>query len=88
LDWGKWARKADSLASQAIMDSELVAGILGGFIGGALGVFASIAGTYYGPRRLEEWRESHRDEPKKRLLKALLENPDFPDGRYLSTLCM
>jgi len=35
---------------------------------------------------LEEWRADKRDEPKKRLLRTLLEDGRFPDGRYLDTL--
>jgi hypothetical protein len=65
---------------------EVTAGIIGGFTGGALGVLSTVVGSYYGPRRLEEWRAKRQDEPKKRLLKTLLEDRRFPDGRYLETL--
>jgi hypothetical protein len=65
---------------------EVTAGIIGGFAGGALGVLSTIVGSYYGPRKLEEWREHRKDEPKKQLLKTLLDDPRFPDGRYLETL--
>ena len=65
---------------------ELTAGIIGGVAGGALGVLSTLVGSFYGPRALEEWRARKQDEPKKRLLKALLDDPRFPDGRYLETL--
>jgi hypothetical protein len=65
---------------------ELAAGVIGGVTGGALGVLSTMVGSYYAPRKLEEWRARHRDEPRKQLLKALLDDPRFPDGRYLGTL--
>jgi len=65
---------------------EVTAGIIGGFTGGALGVLSTVVGSYYGPRKLEEWRAHSKDEPKKQLLKSLLDDPRFPDGRYLETL--
>lgn len=68
------------------MDSTLVAGIVGGFIGGALGVVTSFAGTYWGPRKFQQWQETHADEPKRQLLRDLLDDSRFPDGRYLETL--
>jgi hypothetical protein len=68
------------------MDSALAAGIIGGLIGGTLGVLTSVVGTYWGPRKLQLWQESHADEPKKQLLRDLLDDPQFPDGRYLETL--
>jgi hypothetical protein len=70
------------------VSAELTAGIIGGFVGGALGVVATVVSSYYGPRKLEEWRERRKDEPKKRLLRVLLNDPKFPEGRYLDTLCM
>jgi len=30
---------------------------LGGFIGGSLGVAGTLVTSYFGPRKLEEWRE-------------------------------
>jgi hypothetical protein len=66
--------------------SEVIAGIIGGFTGGVLGVLSTVVGSYYGPRRLEEWRAHSKDQPKKQLLKTLLDDPRFPDGRYLETL--
>jgi hypothetical protein len=72
------------------MVSELVAAIIGGFIGGALGVVGTIISSYYGPRKIEEWREQRKEEringPRKKLLKKLLEEPRFDDGRTLETL--
>ena len=68
------------------ISSEVAAGIIGGLVGGALGVLSSVVLSYFGPRRLEEWRARRHDEPRKRLLKSLLDDPRFPDGRYLETL--
>jgi hypothetical protein len=66
--------------------SELTAGIIGGFLGGALGVVSTLVGSYYGPRKFEEWRSERADAPKKRLLTVLLDDPRFPEGRFLETL--
>src|SRR6266545_6332296 len=54
--------------------------------GGVLGVLSTALGSYYGPRRLEEWRAARADQPKKNLLRTLLDDPRFPDGRHLETL--
>ena len=44
------------------------------------------------PRTVEEWREKREEEriygPRKRLLKKLLEDSKFSDGRKLETLCL
>ena len=73
------------------MFSELIAGILGGFVGGILGVVGTLITSYYGPRKIEEWREHRQEEriygPRKRLLIQLLEDSRFNDGRKLETLC-
>jgi hypothetical protein len=67
---------------------ELAAGVIGGVVGGALGVLGTGISAYYGPRKLEEWRDARRDEPRKRLLRVMLEDTKrFRDGRYLTTLC-
>jgi hypothetical protein len=65
---------------------ELTAGIVGGLVGGTLGVVSTLVGSYYGPRRLEEWRAEKAAAPKKELLKTLLNDPRFPEGRRLETL--
>ena len=74
------------------MTPELVSGVIGGVIGGVLGVIGTLVSAYYGPRKLEEWREKRADEqlhgPRKRLLKKLLEDERFPDGRTLETLTL
>lgn len=70
------------------MDSALAAGIVGGVIGGTLGVVTSYTGTYWGPRKLQKWQEQRADEPKRELLRKLLDDPRFPEGRYLETLCL
>ena len=66
------------------MDSALVAGLVGGIIGGAL---TSFVGTYWGPKAFQLWQEGHADEPKRKILRELLDDPKFRDGRYLTTLC-
>ena len=74
------------------MTPELISGVIGGVIGGFLGVVSTLVGAYYGPRKLEEWREKRADErlhgPRKRLLKKLLEDERFSDGRTLKTLTL
>lgn len=73
------------------MSSEFAAAILGGLIGGVLGVVGTLISSYYGPRKIEEWREDRQEEringPRKRLLKKLLEDSRFRDERTLETLC-
>lgn len=64
--------------------SELTAGIIGGLVGGVLGVVSTLVGSYYGPRRYEQWKRG--DAPKKQLLETLLDDARFPEGRYLDTL--
>ena len=62
--------------------SELVAALLGGFIGGALGVVSTLVASYFGPRGLEQWRANDREEreygPRKRLLEQMLIEPNPP----------
>ncbi len=72
------------------MLTEFEAALLGGLIGGILGVIGTIVSSYYGPRKIEEWREKRKEEringPRKRLLTKLLEDTRFPDGRTMETL--
>lgn len=72
------------------MPSELVAAVLGGLVGGVLGVLGTLVTSYYGPRKMEEWREQRLDErlngPRRRLLLTMLEDERFNDGRSLDTL--
>jgi hypothetical protein len=62
--------------------SNLVAALLGGLIGGALGVLSTLVGSYYAPRRLEQWRAAEQEErefgPRKRLLAEMLSEPYPP----------
>ena len=73
------------------MSTELTAGLIGGLIGGVLGVLGTLVTSYYGPRRLEQWREQQREEredgPRKRLLEEMLVDERYGDGRRLETLC-
>lgn len=72
------------------ISSEFFSALIGGLIGGVLGVIGTLVSSYYGPRKLEEWRnlrhEEHHNGPRKRLLKKLLDDPRFSDGRTLKTL--
>lgn len=72
------------------ISSEFISAVVGGLVGGVLGVIGTLVSSYYGPRKFEEWREQRLEErlngPRKRLLKKLLEDPRFNDGRYLETL--
>ena len=74
------------------MSEELIAGLVGGIVGGILGVVGTIASAYWGPRKLEEWRENRLPEqihgPRKKLLRSMLEDPQFLDGRSLRQLCL
>ena len=66
--------------------SELAAGVIGGVVGGVLGVLGTTVSSYWGPRRLEQWRQDRRDEPRKQLLRRMLSDERFPDGRTLDRL--
>lgn len=69
---------------------KLIDSLIGGFIGGVLGVVGTILSSYYGPRKLEKWRmeqkEIKHDKPRKKLLKQMLEDNRYPNGRRLTTL--
>lgn len=72
------------------MPTEFWTAVVGGLIGGTIGVVGTLISSYYGPRKIEEWRENRNEErisgPRKRLLKRMLEDPQFPDGRTIETL--
>lgn len=69
---------------------KLIDSLIGGFIGGILGVVGTILSSYYGPRKLEKWRMEQKeikyDNPRKKLLKQMLEDNRYPNGRRLTTL--
>ncbi len=44
------------------MEDKILIAIVGGFIGGVLGVVGTIVSSYFGPRKLEEWREARNSE--------------------------
>jgi len=66
--------------TENIMEGNLLIAIAGGFVGGVLGVIGTIFSAYYGPRKLEECKEERRvkkwDEPRKRLLLNILNDPE------------
>ena len=66
--------------------SELTAGIIGGLAGGVLGIVSTLVSSYYGPKQFEKWSAQQRDAPKKELLKKLLNDERFPQGRLLETM--
>lgn len=70
--------------------SNLLTALAGGFIGGILGVIGTIFSSYYGPRKIEEWREKRKAErwenPRKELLIKLLKDPKH-EMRSIETLC-
>ena len=72
------------------MPREFWTALLGGVVGAIIGVAGTLITSYWGPRKLEEWREKRLDEklngPRKRLLLKLLEDQRFGDGRKLETL--
>lgn len=60
--------------------SDFSAALLGGLIGGTLGVIGTSVASYWGPRRLEEWRarqqETREYGPRKELLLRMLNDRD------------
>lgn len=68
------------------MASSVVAGLIGGVLGGGLGILGAAMSSHLGPRKLEEWRAERMDKPRMRMLKELLEDDRFQDGRLLKTL--
>ena len=71
------------------MTDGLLIALAGGIIGGILGCIGTLLSSYWGPRKLEEWREKQAEDringPRKRLLKKLLEEDKY-QWRGLSTL--
>ena len=72
------------------MPNELLVATAGGLIGGTLGVIGGLVTAYFAPRKLEEWREQRNEikysEPRKKLMKKMLSDETWPDGRRLETL--
>ena len=54
----------------------LIGGLIGGVLGGILGVVGTLVSSYYGPRRLEQWREDRYAGPRKDLLMRMLTDPE------------
>jgi hypothetical protein len=67
--------------------SELAAGVIGGAVGGTLGFLGAAVNAYWGPQRLERWREDRRDEPRRQLLRRMLEDEERT-SRTLRRLCV
>ena len=59
-------------------------------IGGVFGLIGGLVSTYWGPRRLEEWRldrhEQRHNGPRKNLLCKMLQDNRWPDRRTMETL--
>ncbi len=68
---------------------DLWSAVAGGLIGGVLGCAGTLVTSYWGPRKLQEWREQREEQriwgPRKRSLRQLLEDGRF-EWRRLSTL--
>ncbi|MEI7481250.1 MAG: hypothetical protein WCK75_02755 [Elusimicrobiota bacterium] len=71
---------------------DLISGIVGGLLGGIVGVLGTLVSSYYGPRKMEEWREKRLDEkisgPRRMMLKKMLDDSRFNDGRSIETLSL
>ena len=72
------------------MPNELLSTIAGGMSGGLVAVIVGLISAYWGPRKLEEWREKRyeqrHNEPRKNLLRKMLEDDRWPNGRKMETL--
>ena len=72
------------------MQIELLTVVTAGTIGGLFGLVGGLVSTYWGPRKLEEWREERYERrhngPRKNLLRKMLEDNTWPDGRRVQTL--
>jgi hypothetical protein len=70
--------------------SEFLIAVAGGAVGGGLGALTGTITAYYGPKKLEEWRderaEARQNGPRKKLLLQALSDERFDDGRRLTTL--
>ena len=69
---------------------ELIIVATAAMIGGVFGLIGGLVSTYWGPRRLEEWRLDRHQQthngPRKNLLRKMLEDAKWPDGRTMETL--
>lgn len=72
------------------MPNELLTVIVGALSGGFVGLLAGVVSSYFGPRKLEEWRQNRAEEtlngPRKAPLLKMLEDDNWSDGRKLETL--
>ena len=72
------------------MHNEFLVAVLGRMIGGVLGIVGGLVSAYFAPRKLEEWREKRYEQrhngPRKNLLRRMLEDDEWPDGRKMETL--
>ena len=73
-------------------NSNLFSSLVGGLIGGILGVIGTLWTSYYGPKKLIEFKDNREEQklnaPRKKLLLKLLKDSDYPDGRTIKTLSM
>ncbi len=87
LDWPITSETVGTSTPQGLWTA-----LVGGFVGGILGVVTTLLSSYWAPRKLEEWREKRVEVrlngPRKRLLKKLLEDEQFSDGRKIETLTL
>lgn len=80
------------LDSNNFFYSNLFSSLVGGLIGGILGVIGTLWTSYYGPKKLIEFKDEIEEEklngPRKKLLLKLLNDTTYPDGRTIETLSM
>ena len=72
------------------MHYELLTVATAAMIGGVFGLIGGLVSTYWGPRWREEWQldrhEQTHNGPRKDLLRKMLEDDKWPDGRTMETL--
>ena len=74
------------------MQNELLTVATAATIGGMFGLIGGLVSTYWGPRKHEEWQEKQyerrHNEPRKNLLRKMLEDDRWLDGRKMETLSL
>jgi hypothetical protein len=66
--------------------SAATAAIIGAAVGGTVSIIAGLVTTYFGPRWLAAYQDKKQNAPRRRLLRDLLEDERWRDGRTLERL--
>jgi hypothetical protein len=66
--------------------SAATAAIIGAAVGGTVSIVAGLLTTYFGPRWLEAYHDKKQNESRRRLLRDLLEDERWREGRTLERL--